>query len=108
MAKSKYNTIDLFAGCGGLMDGFEQEGHYKTLACVEWEKAPCETLIKRLYTKWKHTNASNEVIRFDIQRTEELLNGYDDPTYGTHCGLNKLINNKTKERKLKYEACKHY
>ena len=94
MAKNKYNTIDLFAGCGGLMDGFEQEGHYKTLACVEWEKAPCETLIKRLYTKWKHTNASNEVIRFDIQRTEELLNGYDDPTYGTHCGLNKLVKNK--------------
>lgn len=31
-------SIDLFAGCGGLMDGFEQSGHYNTIAAVEWEK----------------------------------------------------------------------
>ena len=37
MASKRYNTIDLFAGCGGLMDGFMQEGSYNTLACVEWE-----------------------------------------------------------------------
>ena len=48
MAKNKYNTIDLFAGCGGLMDGFMQEGAYNTLACVEWESFPCQTLAKRL------------------------------------------------------------
>ena len=34
----KINTIDLFAGCGGLTDGFEQTNFYNTLACVEWEK----------------------------------------------------------------------
>ena len=44
MPKRKYNTIDLFAGCGGLMDGFMQEGGYNTLACVEWDSFPCETL----------------------------------------------------------------
>jgi len=43
MKSKKYNTIDLFAGCGGLMDGFMQEGSYETLACVEWEKYPCKT-----------------------------------------------------------------
>ena len=48
MPKKKYNTIDLFAGCGGLMDGFMQEGGYNTLACVEWESFPCETLANRL------------------------------------------------------------
>ena len=49
-------TIDLFAGCGGLMDGFEQSGKYRTLACVEWEKAPCNNLAKRLKDKWKYKN----------------------------------------------------
>ena len=51
------NTIDLFAGCGGLMDGFEQSGKFRTLACVEWEPAPCQNLAKRLRDKWGYTNA---------------------------------------------------
>ena len=37
----KIKSIDLFAGCGGLMEGFEQSGKYETLAAVEWEKGPC-------------------------------------------------------------------
>ena len=52
--ENKVKTIDLFAGCGGLMDGFEQSNLYTTLACVEWEKAPCDNLIKRLNDKWKY------------------------------------------------------
>ena len=91
MATKKYNTIDLFAGCGGLMDGFMQEGSYNTLACVEWESFPCQTIANRLAKKWHHRNANEEVIRFDIQRTEELINGFDDPEYGKHQGLAKLV-----------------
>ena len=45
---SKIRVIDLFAGCGGLTDGFEQNGNYKTIAAVEWEKYPCLTLKNRL------------------------------------------------------------
>lgn len=86
------NTIDLFAGCGGLMDGFEQSGKYRTLACVEWEKAPCNNLAKRLKDKWKYKNADEMVMRFDIQRTDELFAGWDDPEYGKSCGLDKLVN----------------
>lgn len=89
----KINTIDLFAGCGGLMEGFEKEGSYVTLACVEWEKVPCENLSHRLKSKWKHSNVENEVIRFDIQRTDELFNGFCDDEYGTHIGLDKLLKN---------------
>lgn len=89
-----YNTIDLFAGCGGLMDGFQQEGHFNTLACVEWEKAPCLTIANRLKKRWKHKNADKEVIRFDIQRTEELLKGFDDAEYGKSDGLDSIVNGK--------------
>lgn len=87
----KITTLDLFAGCGGLMEGFEKQGSFTTLGCVEWEKSPCMNLINRLKTKWNHENADEEVIRFDIQRTEELFKGFNDQEYGTHVGLDKLI-----------------
>ena len=93
MAKKQYNTIDLFAGCGGLLDGFMQEGGFNTLACVEWDKYPSETLAHRLKEKWKHSNASEEVIRFDIQRTDELIHGFSDEEYGDCIGLDKLVLN---------------
>lgn len=90
---NKINTIDLFAGCGGLMDGFEQSGHYNTIAAVEWESAPCYNLEKRLYEKWNYLDSKNRVLCFDIQRTHELINGWDDPKYGTSNGLYSLVKN---------------
>ena len=88
----KINTIDLFAGCGGLMDGFEKSNFYDTLACVEWEKSPCENLEKRLKEKWGYNNANDIVMRFDIQRTQELFSGWkNDIEYGTGKGLDNLI-----------------
>lgn len=92
--KTKIQTIDLFAGCGGLMDGFEQSGLYTTLACVEWEKAPCDNLKKRLSDKWHYKDANLRVLRFDIQRTDELFSGWDnDSDYGSSCGLDNLVAN---------------
>lgn len=108
MASKKYNTIDLFAGCGGLMDGFMQEGAYNTLACVEWEEYPCQTLAKRLKDRWGHKNAYQEVVRFDIQRTEELINGFDDPEYGKNAGLDKLVNSKTVDIVIGGPPCQAY
>lgn len=108
MASKKYNTIDLFAGCGGLMDGFMQEGAYNTLACVEWEEYPCQTLAKRLKDRWGHKNAYQEVVRFDIQRTEELINGFDDPEYGKNAGLGKLVNGKTVDIVIGGPPCQAY
>ncbi|MBD5343063.1 MAG: DNA cytosine methyltransferase [Bacteroides sp.] len=93
MTEPILNTLDLFAGCGGLTEGFLQSGHYHTVGAVEWEKAPYETIKHRLLTKWKHPNSEDSILRFDIQRTEELLYGYDDPEYGKHRGLNEVIGN---------------
>lgn len=87
----KYNYIDLFAGCGGLTDGFEQTNKYKPLAFVEWDKNAVNTLKHRLKTKWNIENIDNKVLHFDIQRMDELLNGFDDNEYGKHIGLKKLI-----------------
>lgn len=90
----KYNIIDLFSGCGGLLDGFMQTEKFNPVASVEWELKPAQTLAKRLKDKWKILDADESVIRFDIQRIEELFNGYDDVKYGKSKGLLKIVGNK--------------
>ena len=73
----KYTFIDLFAGCGGLSEGFLESNSFEGLAHVEWEFPMVETLRNRLYKKWKHSKAEAEksVVHFDIQKTNELING---------------------------------
>ena len=56
------NTIDLFAGCGGLCDGFEQSNNYTMLAAVEWERAPIQQLRKRLHDKWNIKDADQRAV----------------------------------------------
>ena len=77
MKKKKYNVIDLFAGCGGLSEGFLQSGRFKFLAHIEWEKPMVETLRNNLVKRWNYSEeeAEKSVIRFDIQKTDELLKG---------------------------------
>lgn len=73
----KLTFIDLFAGCGGLSEGFLQSGKYEALAHVEWEMPMIKTLRTRLVKKWKHSedDAYKRVIHFDIQKTDELIKG---------------------------------
>ena len=91
--KRKYKMIDLFAGCGGLEDGFLKTGRYIDVAAVEWLKPQVNTLIKRLETKWNIEDAKERVMHFDIQREEELYNGWDDETFGKSKGLDHYVNN---------------
>lgn len=73
----RFTFIDLFAGCGGLSEGFLQTNEFEGLAHVEWEMPMVETLRKRLVYKWNHTeeDALKRVIHFDIQETDELISG---------------------------------
>lgn len=74
---NKLTFIDLFAGCGGLSEGFLQSEKFEALAHVEWEIPMVKTLRNRLQSKWNHSedDALKRVIHFDIQKTEELING---------------------------------
>lgn len=73
----KYNVIDLFAGAGGLSEGFIETGKFDFLAHVEWEKPMVDTLRNNLEKRWNYSQeeATRRVIRFDIQKTDELMNG---------------------------------
>ena len=73
----KLTFIDLFAGCGGLSEGFLMSGKFEGIAHVEWEIPMVDTLRKRLADRWGHSTeeAKKRVIHFDIQKTSELLNG---------------------------------
>ena len=86
------NTIDLFAGCGGLTEGFKQtNGAYNLIACVEWDKIAHDTLKHRLKHKWELPDTDERVLRFDIQRTDELFRGWNDAEYGQSVGLDALV-----------------
>ena len=88
----KYKFIDLFAGCGGLEDGFLQTGKYEDIAAVEWLKPQVNTLINRLKTKWEIADANERVMHFDIQREDELFDGWDNLEFGQSKGLDYFVN----------------
>lgn len=104
----KFNVIDLFAGCGGLTDGFLQTGRFNTLAAVDWEYPTVQTLKKRLITKWNYDFDDVNVLHFDIQRTDELINGYNDPVFGISEGVDSLIENKSVDLILGGPPCQAY
>ncbi len=116
-----YTFIDLFAGCGGLSEGFLESGFYKPLAHVEWEKPMVNTLRNRLTKKWgfSQKDSQKHVILFDVQKTEELFNGHwsdetiklygsDNDTEIINKGLDNLINGKTVDLIIGGPPCQAY
>lgn len=64
MVDNKYNFIDLFAGCGGLSEGFYKQG-YNALAHVEIDHAACETLKTRM-RYYGYKDVDKAVLEADI------------------------------------------
>lgn len=81
MASKKYTFIDLFAGCGGLSEGFYREG-FKALAHVEINHFACETLRTRM-KHYGYKDIDKEVIEHDItaddiiEKIDNAVNGRD-------------------------------
>lgn len=90
--KNKIKILDLFAGCGGLTEGFMQTGCFVDVAAVEWKEPQVRTLRERLLKKWGKSNANESVLHFDIQREDELFNGWNDAVFGESKGLDYFVN----------------
>jgi len=106
----KINVIDLFAGCGGLTDGFLQTGYFNTLASIDWELPTVNTLKNRLIKKYSYSKqeAEEKVLNFDIQRIDELLNGYNDEKYGKSIGFKKIIGDQKVDLIIGGPPCQAY
>lgn len=66
----KFNFIDLFAGCGGLSEGFYRQG-FNAVAHVEIDHSACETLRERM-RYYSYPNPEKEVIEADINSDDIL------------------------------------
>ena len=61
-----YTFIDLFAGCGGLSEGFYRKG-YKALLHLEIDKTACQTLKRRMeYYYYSNQEIEDAVLCADI------------------------------------------
>lgn len=75
----KYTFIDLFAGCGGLSEGFYME-NFEALTHVEIDHVACKTLKTRM-DYYGYTDSASAVLEADItsedmiQRIEDAVNG---------------------------------
>ena len=79
-----YNFIDLFAGCGGLSEGFYRQGFY-ALAHVEIDPVACRTLRTRM-KHYGYDDADAAVLEMDITR-EDVLDRIGDVVRGREVDL---------------------
>lgn len=66
----KYNFIDLFAGCGGLSEGFYMQ-NFNALAHVEINPVACKTLRTRM-RHYGYEHADDSVLELDITSDDAL------------------------------------
>ena len=74
MPKKKYTFIDLFAGAGGLSEGFVRAG-FSPIAHIEMDKYACETLKTRTAYHYLEENHKLHIYRKYLQEKKEGENG---------------------------------
>lgn len=66
--RNRFYIIDLFAGCGGLSEGFSQAG-FQVIAQVEMDKWACETLrTRQLYYRLREAGETRTYYRLLRER----------------------------------------
>ena len=79
--KNNFTFIDLFAGCGGLSEGFYME-NFEALAHVEIDHVACKTLKTRM-DYYGYSDSDSAVLEADItspdmiSRIEKAVNGVE-------------------------------
>lgn len=71
----EFNFIDLFAGCGGMSEGFYMQG-FNALAHVEINHHACETLKRRMEF-YNYSDVEKSVLETDITR-EDIIDIISD------------------------------
>jgi len=62
MSNNKYNVLDLFAGCGGLSNGFEMTGRFDVVAANEFWDPAADT--------YERNHPGTKMVRGDVTRDE--------------------------------------
>lgn len=107
MRKKKYTFIDLFAGCGGLSEGFYRMG-FKALAHVEINRWACETLRTRM-KYYGYKDIDKEVIEHDITSSDIIERIYNPQNEAfLHYRTSRAISqNETYRRNTPYPPLKN-
>ena len=79
MKNKKIQSIDLFAGCGGLSEGFYKQ-NFNALAHVEINPVACKTLRTRM-KHYGYENADESVLELDIT-SEDVLERIENAVKG--------------------------
>lgn len=96
------NYIDLFAGAGGLSEGFIREG-FNPIAHVEMNKDACDTIKTRTAYHWLKENRKTKIyidyLKSENKNKEELWKNI--PEHLINSVINKEISEKLYPKFLK-------